>query len=161
MSNLTIIVAMTEEGGIGINNTIPWKLREDMAHFKKTTTGHPVIMGRKTYESIGRPLPNRRNIVITHNLMWKAEGVEVFHSLSEAIDAVDEDKAFIIGGAEVYAAAFPVVDKLIITQIHHTFCCDTFFPAIDSEKWKRVAMDTAYSEANDWYYSISAFVTRG
>src|SRR5476649_707740 len=117
MSLLTIIVATDQQGGIGINNTLPWRLPEDLAHFKRLTSGHPIIMGRKTFDSIGRALPNRRNIVITRNLDWRHEGIESAGSLDAAIALTGEEEAFIIGGAKIYADALPRADKLIVTEI--------------------------------------------
>lgn len=138
MTLLTIIVATDAQRGIGINNTLPWKLPEDMAHFKRLTTGHPIIMGRKTYDSIGRPLPNRRNIVITRNAGWCAEGVEAVHSLEQARALVaNEAEAFIIGGAQVYAEALAMADQLIVTEIGQTFECDAYFPPLGAE-WQQM-----------------------
>jgi len=114
-SRLTIIVATDARNGIGINNTLPWHLPEDLAHFKRTTSGHPIIMGRKTFESIGRPLPARRNIVITRNPDWRHDGVESVSSLAAAAALVGDAEAFIIGGAEIYAAAQPLTQRLIVT----------------------------------------------
>jgi dihydrofolate reductase len=103
MTSLTIIVAMDAQRGIGINNTLPWKLPEDLAHFKRVTTGHPIIMGRKTFDSIGRPLPNRRNIVITRNADWRHDGVEAVTSIEAAVALLDGADGYLIGGAEFIA----------------------------------------------------------
>src|SRR3954465_10521154 len=99
---LTIVVAIDSPRGIGVNNPLPWRLPEDLAHFKRTTSGHPIIMGRKTFDSIGRPLPNRRNIVITRNKDWEHAGVEAVTSLDAACTLVGESEAFVIGGAQIY-----------------------------------------------------------
>jgi dihydrofolate reductase len=155
-SNLTIVVATDAQRGIGINNTLPWRLPEDLAHFKRTTLGHPVIMGRKTFDSIGRPLPNRRNIVITRNREWKHEGVEAVGSLAEAIALVGDTPACIIGGAQIYAEALPHVERLVVTEIAKRFDCDAFFPQIDPRHWKEVAREQYHSAANGFDY---AFVT--
>ncbi|MRW93698.1 dihydrofolate reductase [Duganella sp. FT80W] len=155
MSQLTIIVATDAQRGIGINNTLPWKLPEDLAHFKRLTTGHPIIMGRKTFESIGRPLPNRRNIVITRNAEWTHEGVEVVGSVEAAIALLDGAEGFVIGGAEIYQQSLHLADTLIITQIAHTFDCDAFFPALDAS-WQETAREPHVSEASGLHY---AFVT--
>src|SRR3954447_15722788 len=101
-ARLTLIVATDRLRGIGINNTLPWRLPEDLAHFKRTTSGHPIIMGRKTFDSIGRPLPNRRSIVITRNPEWRHEGVEAVNSLDAAIALVGSGDAFVIGGAQIF-----------------------------------------------------------
>lgn len=155
-ARLTIIVATDRQRGIGINNTLPWRLPEDLAHFKRTTSGHPIIMGRKTFDSIGRPLPNRRNIVVTRNAEWKHEGVEAAPSLKAAAGMVGDAEAFIIGGAQVYAEALPYADRMIVTEIGKTFDCDTFFPEIDHRQWKEVARDRHHSEQSGFDY---AFVT--
>ncbi len=156
MALLTIVVATDANRGIGIHNTLPWRLPEDLAHFKRTTLGHPVIMGRKTFESIGRPLPNRRNIVVTRNPQWHHEGVEAAASLDAAIRLVGELPACIIGGAQIYAEALPHTDRLIVTEIGKSFDCDAFFPAIDAQQWQEVAREKHHSEQNGFDY---AFVT--
>ncbi|MCU6433763.1 dihydrofolate reductase [Undibacterium sp. Jales W-56] len=156
MSSFTIIVATDRQNGIGINNALPWHLPEDLAHFKRTTSGHPIVMGRKTFESIGRPLPNRRNIVISRNPDWQHEGVESVASLAAAQALVADQQTFIIGGAEIYQQALPLADTLIVTEIQQTFDCDTFFPAIDRSEWKEIARENFISEKNRLAY---AFVT--
>ncbi len=156
MTQLTIIVATDAQGGIGIHNTLPWHLPEDLAHFKRITSGHPIIMGRKTFDSIGRALPNRRNIVITGNPEWRHDGVESVASLDAALALVGPGPAFIIGGAQVFAAAIDRVDQVIVTEIASTFDCDTFFPALDRAVWEEVAREAYHSEPNGFDY---AFVT--
>ena len=128
MSHLTIIVATDQQGGIGIDNTLPWKLPEDLAHFKRLTTGHPILMGRKTFDSIGRPLPNRRNIVITRNPDWRHEGVEAVSSVEAAIALLNGAEGYVIGGAEIYQQSLALAQRLIITEIGRTFDCDAFSP---------------------------------
>lgn len=155
-SRLTIIVATDLQGGIGIDNKIPWRVPEDMAYFKRTTTGHPIIMGRKTFDSLGRPLPNRRNIVITRNAAWQHEGVESVSSLAQAIALLAGADAFIIGGAQIYVEALPYTARLLVTEIGKRYDCDTFFPAIDPQQWHEVARDQYHSESNNFDY---AFVT--
>lgn len=154
--HLTIVVAIDAARGIGIDNQLPWRLPEDLAHFKRTTMGHPVIMGRKTFDSIGRALPNRRNIVITRNTGWKHEGVEVAHSLQDALALVKDVPACIIGGAQIFEEALPLTGRLVVTHIEHTFPCDTFFPHIEPDVWKEVARESHRSETNGFDY---AFVT--
>jgi len=153
---LCVIVATDSAGGIGINNTLPWRLPEDLAHFKRTTSGHPIIMGRKTFDSIGRPLPNRRNIVITRNLDWSHPGVESVLSLEEAEKLVAGSDAYIIGGAQIYAQALPLAQRLIVTEINRRFDCDAFFPAIDLQQWQAVARESHHDATQDLDY---AFVT--
>ncbi|WP_175625485.1 MULTISPECIES: dihydrofolate reductase [Oxalobacteraceae] len=155
-AHLTIVVATDSNNGIGINNTLPWHLPEDLAHFKRTTSGHPIIMGRKTFDSIGRPLPNRRNIVITRNAEWQHAGVEAVTSLDAAKALVGDNQAFIIGGAQIYTDTVGQVDRLIVTKIDKSFDCDAFFPAIDPKLWKETAREQHHSEANGYDY---AYVT--
>ncbi|MFT5644270.1 MAG: dihydrofolate reductase [Janthinobacterium sp.] len=156
MTQLTIIVATDAARGIGIKNTLPWRLPEDMAHFKRLTTGHPIIMGRKTFDSIGKALPNRRNIVITRNLDWRCDGVETAASLEQAIALVGQDAAFIIGGAQIYAEAIHCADQIIITEIAATFDCDAFFPEPDPATWQQSARAAYHSDLNNFDY---AFIT--
>lgn len=156
MSSLTIIVATDSKLGIGINNALPWHLPEDLAHFKCTTSGHTIIMGRKTFDSIGRPLPNRRNIVVTRNRDWQHAGVEAVASLEEARSSLNNEMAFVIGGADIYRQALPLASQLIVTEIQAEFPCDAFFPAIDAAMWKEVHRETHYSEQKNLHY---AFVT--
>lgn len=156
MSTLTIIVATDQQGGIGINNTLPWKLPEDLAHFKRLTTGHPIIMGRKTFDSIGRPLPNRRNIVITRNANWRHDGVEAVGSVDAAIALLDGAEGYVIGGAEIYKQSMAVTDRLIVTEVGKSFDCDAFFPAIDHAVWEETARERHTSATAGLPY---AFVT--
>jgi dihydrofolate reductase len=156
-ARLTIVVATDMHRGIGIDNKLPWHLAEDMAHFKRTTTGHAVIMGRKTFDSIGRPLPNRRNIVITRNPGWKHEGVEAVTSIDAAIALLGDEEAFVIGGAQIYAEALLHTSKLVVTEIGKTFDCDAFFPPIDPAEWKEIAREQYHSEKNGFDYSFVTY----
>lgn len=160
MPNLTIIVAYDAERGIGINNTLPWRLPEDLARFKRITTGHAIIMGRKTFESIGRPLPGRRNIVLTRNINWQHDGVETVNSLQAALQLIDNinntAEAFVIGGSAIFTQALPLCNKLLITEIHRTLLCDTFFPIINNEVWQETEREAYHSDQNAFDY---AFVT--
>ncbi|PZE20716.1 dihydrofolate reductase [Paenibacillus xerothermodurans] len=137
---ISMIVAMDEQRGIGINNKLPWRLPEDTAFFKRTTIGHTVLMGRKTFESIGKPLPKRTNVVLTRDRSYRAEGCEMVYSVDEALEryrnGVPDDELFVIGGAEVYKLFMPHAAKLYVTEIAHRFGADTFFPEIDSSLWK-------------------------
>lgn len=155
-ARLTIIVAIDSQRGIGIGNTLPWRLPEDMAHFKRTTSGHPVIMGRKTFDSIGRPLPNRHNIVVTRNADWRHDGVDTVLSLDAAAALAGDTETFIIGGAQIYAETLPRATRLIVTEIGKVFDCDAFFPPIDLQQWKEVAREPHHSDQNGFDY---AFVT--
>ena len=156
-AHLTIVVATDRNNGIGINNTLPWHLPEDLAHFKRTTSGHPIIMGRKTFDSIGRPLPNRRNIVITRNAGWQHDGVEAVTSIDAAKALVGDANAFIIGGAQIYADTLAATNRLIVTQIDKAFDCDAFFPAIDSSQWREVARETHRSETGGFDFSYVTY----
>ncbi|RNF32046.1 diacylglycerol kinase [Massilia aurea] len=160
MSNvprLTLVVAIDAKGGIGIDNKMPWHLPEDFAHFKRVTLGKPVIMGRKTFDSIGRVLPGRRNIVITRNAGWSHEGAERATSLDAAIAMLDGAPASIIGGAQVFAQAMDLADAMIVTHIDNVFACDTFFPPIDAAVWRETARDSHHSEANGFDYAFVSY----
>lgn len=157
MSQLTLVVAVDANNGIGINNQLPWHLPEDLAHFKRTTSGHPIIMGRKTFDSIGRPLPNRRNIVITRNPDWQHDGVEAVTSIAAAKALVGDAPAFIIGGGQIFADTLAEADRLIVTHIDKVFDCDAFFPAIDPAQWKEVAREKHHSDANGFDFSYATY----
>ncbi len=159
---LSLIVAAAENGVIGRNDgSIPWKLSADMAYFKKTTMGHPIIMGRNTYESIGRPLPGRRNIVISRNTAYLAEGCEVVSSLEAAIDkaASSGDKEiFVIGGGAVYEQALPLANVLYITLVHASPEGDVRF-AYDPTQWKEVSREEHNAdEKNEYAYSFCKLI---
>jgi len=138
---LTLVVAMDAQRGIGVDNKLPWHLPEDLAHFKRVTLGHPIIMGRKTFDSIGRPLPKRRNIVVTRNADWSHEGVEVAGSLEEAVALAGGEPASIIGGAQIFRESMAIADRMIITHIDGAYRCDTFFPEIDPALWVETARE--------------------
>ncbi len=136
MNQLSIVVAIAENRAIGKNNQLLWHLPADLKHFKQITSGHTIIMGRKTYDSIGKPLPNRRNIVITRQSGLQIEGVEVVGSLEEAIALCKaENEVFVIGGAEIYQTALPLTQKIYLTTIHESFEADAFFPEINANEW--------------------------
>jgi len=156
MAHLTLVVAIDANNGIGIDNQLPWHLPEDLAHFKRVTLGRPIVMGRKTFDSIGRALPGRRNIVITRNAAWAHDGVETAASLEQAIALLDGARASIIGGAQVFNEALAVADEMIVTHIDHVFDCDTFFPAIDPAGWVETARERHHAPAIGCDY---AFVT--
>lgn len=143
---LIIIVARAKNGVIGADNQLPWKLPEDLKHFKETTLGHPIIMGRNTWESLGRPLPGRRNIVVSRNTRYSPEGAEVFSSLDDAIDACSgSDKVFIIGGAQIYEQAMNMADTLIVTEVDIEVVGDAHFPNIDPENWEEIARESHHN----------------
>lgn len=131
---ISLIVAHDEQRVIGYKNGMPWHLPGDLKYFKEQTMGKPTIMGRKTFESIGRPLPGRRNIIITRNESYQADGIETVASLDEALVlARDVPEIMIIGGEQIFRLALPIADRLYITAIHHSFTGDTFFPEYESE----------------------------
>lgn len=134
---VTLIAAMDRNYAIGADNKLLWHLPADMAFFKKMTTGKTVLMGRKTYESLGRPLPNRRNIVLTRQQELEIEGCEVVHDLKEALDRFRGEELMVIGGAEIYALALPYADKLLLTEVDAVIGgSDAFFPKFDKSKWR-------------------------
>lgn len=138
---ISIIVAVAENGVIGDRNRLLWHISEDLRRFKALTTGHPVVMGRKTCESLGRPLPNRRNVVISRQETQIA-GCEVVHSLDEALALFPADEeVFIIGGAQIYAAALPIADRFYLTRVGHAYEGDTRFPDWNPDDWQLVASE--------------------
>ena len=138
---ISLIVAMAKNRVIGNNNQMPWHLPADFAYFKKVTLGHPVIMGRKTFESIGRPLPGRRNIVVSRNPAFRAEGIEVVPSLDAAISACQSADVFVIGGATLYAEALPFVDRIFLTEVDAMPEGETLFPLLEKNQWREVARE--------------------
>ena len=148
---LALIAACARGGVIGIDNRLPWHLPEDMKFFRETTRGKPVIMGRKTWESLPdafRPLPGRINIVISRNPGFQAAGGTVVGSLKDALAAAsDAEIAFVIGGAELYRQALPLADRLYLTEIDRDFAGDAFFPAFDRDAWQEVSRDARIAES--------------
>jgi len=137
---ISIIVAMDRNRVIGKDDRMPWKLPADLAYFRKVTLGHTVVMGRKTFESIGKPLDGRKNIILTRDRGYAKEGCTVVHSIEEALKMIqDEEECFIIGGAEIYSAFLPYTQKLYITYIDHEFEGDTYFPEINYGEWRMVS----------------------
>lgn len=165
MASLAVIVAVADNGVIGRNNALPWRIPADLQYFKRTTLGKPVIMGRKTFESIGRPLPGRANIVITRDAGYAADGVRVVGSLQDAlalagdialIDGVDE--AVVIGGAEIYRLAVPVADRLYVTEVHAEVEGDALMPAVDWTQWREVSRERCAAEdPNPYDYSFVVY----
>ena len=155
---ISIIVAIAQNGTIGDKNALLWHIKEDMRFFRTTTSGHPVIMGRKTFESLGsKPLPKRKNIVITRSDV-EFEGAFVAHSLEEAIAMADDDaEVFIMGGAQIYAQALDIADRMYITRVERDYEGDTSFPEVDYSKWKLVA-EELYERGED-YDSPFSFLT--
>jgi dihydrofolate reductase len=143
---VVLIAAVAENGVIGRNNALPWHIRSDLQHFKRLTVGRPVVMGRKTYESIGKPLKDRTNIVITRDPGYAAEGIVVAHSLDTAMQKARDDakergadSIAVIGGSGVFNETLPMADRLEITEVHASPEGDTFFPPIDTKNWRETA----------------------
>ena len=147
----SVIVAIAENGVIGGDNRLLWHIGEDLRRFKALTSGHPVIMGRRTWESLGRPLPNRTNVVITRQPLV-LDGCTVVHSLAEALALFrDEEEVFIIGGAQIYAEAMPLADRFYLTRVGHAYEGDTRFPAWNEADWQLVASE-AFSRGAEYPY---------
>lgn len=153
MKSIHAIVAVASDWAIGRQGELLCYLPADMKHFKEATMGHSIIMGRKTFESFPRrPLPGRQNIVITHNKDWQYPGTTVAHSLEEAIAAAETEISFIIGGAQIYEQALPLVEVLHLTQIHARWAsADTFFPSIDLKEWQEVNREHHESDHRNAY----------
>ncbi|WP_035384294.1 dihydrofolate reductase [Ferriphaselus sp. R-1] len=145
--SLAIVVAMAQNRTIGIDNTLPWRCPEDLQHFKALTMGHHLIMGRKTFDSIGKALPGRTTVVVTRNTAWAAPGCIAAHSLQQAIDACRGDEiAFVVGGAELYAQALPLVDTLYVTEIGQPVTGDAHFPDFSPEAWQETERRSSSQE---------------
>jgi dihydrofolate reductase len=155
---LSMVVAMSQNRVIGKNNQLPWHLPADLKHFKHLTMGHPIIMGRKTYESIGKPLPGRDNIILTRDASFEAPGCIVVTSINEALESADlEDlkEIFIIGGTQIYQALLPRVERIYLTLVHHHFDGDAFFPELDKKIWlEKICVNHLADEANPYPYSF-------
>lgn len=138
---LTLVVALDRKNGIGAGNQLLWHLPADLKHFKDITSGHPVIMGRKTYESIGKPLPNRTNIVVSQRKDWFEEGILIVGSLKEALKfarKIDEE-VFVIGGGNIYAQTIDIADRLEVTTVDAELAAEVFFPPINTEIWEKTS----------------------
>ncbi|KRE83948.1 dihydrofolate reductase [Paenibacillus sp. Soil766] len=151
--SISFIFAMDRNRAIGVNNKLPWHLPGDLKFFKNVTMGHPILMGRKTYESIGKPLPGRRNVILTQNTAYQAEGCEVIHSVDEAIDAFQEQELFVIGGAEIFKLFASHVTRMYITYIEDEFEADTFMSDLDLSNWTLVSSEQGErNEKNPYEY---------
>ena len=148
MSCVSVIAAVADNNAIGLDNGLPWHLPEDLKHFRSLTMGHHIIMGRKTYESLGRLLPGRTTVIVTRQTDYCVAGALVAGSLEEAISlCANDDEVFVIGGAELYKLALPVADKLYLTEVSGEFAADTFFPEYDKAAWREVAHERLVSES--------------
>lgn len=153
---LSLIVAMDQKGVIGVNNALPWRLSDDLKNFKAITMGKPIIMGRKTWESIGKPLPGRDNVIITRNPEYAAPGCIVCHSLDDAIRYfAGVPEIFIIGGRDIFSAALDKADRIYLTEVHADVEGDTWFPVFDRSEWREVNHhDFAANEKNEYSFSV-------
>ncbi|MDD5570620.1 MAG: dihydrofolate reductase [Bacteroidales bacterium] len=162
MTVVSIIVAVAENNVIGKDNKLIWHLPADLAHFKSITMGHHIIMGRKTFESIGKPLPGRTSVIITKQKDYKADGCIAVSSLEEALKvAVNDAEVFIVGGAEIYRQSIDVAGKIYFTKVYESFEGDVFFPEIDMNKWKISSKTNFFpDEKNKFKYSFIIFVKK-
>lgn len=163
MRGFELIVAMDRNRAIGKNGGIPWHIPNDLKHVQRKTTGKTLVMGRSTFESIGKPLRNRRNIVLTSDSTFSEEGIETANSVEGVLSLLSpEEEVVIFGGSKVYEAFLPYVTKMYITKVHHAFDkCDTFFPDIDMEEWEEVSNEQGeYDFHNCYSYSFHEYVKR-
>lgn len=157
---LTLVVAYSDNRVIGRDNALPWKLPGDLAHFKRTTLGSPIIMGRKTWESLGRPLPGRTNVVVSRNTEYAAPGAVVVPTLQAAVQACgDVADAYVIGGAQIYEQALPLAQRLIATEVHAVVEGDAFFPALPAEQWQEISREPQSAE-NGYAYDFVVYERR-
>ncbi|SFN24383.1 dihydrofolate reductase [Formivibrio citricus] len=150
-----LIAAVARNRAIGLDNQLLWRLPEDLKRFKALTTGHPILMGRKTFESLGRPLPGRRNVVVSRNPEWQTAGAEVFASLEAALAAcAGAEKVFVIGGAEIYRQALPLTDVLDLTEVDDAPHGDVFFPELEAAVWQEVSREAHQDAASGIRYDF-------
>lgn len=161
---ISIISAIAKNNEIGKNNGLLWDMPVDLKHFKEITSGHPIIMGQKTFESLGRPLPNRKNLVLTLDENFKAEGVKTFHSLVEINDFIQksDEEFFVIGGGQIYRLFMSSADKLYITHVDGDFPdADTYFPIIEESKWQKIKEEKHEpDEKNNYAYSFVEYIKK-
>lgn len=156
--SISFIFAMDQNRAIGKDNKLPWHLPADLNFFKNVTTGHSILMGRKTYESIGRPLPRRRNVVLTQNANFTAEGCEVIHAVDEALQRFGDEELFVIGGTEMFRLFLPYVTRMYITQIEYKFEADVFFPEMDMKGWRLISNEQGVQdEKNPYVYFFQIY----
>ncbi|WP_226530521.1 dihydrofolate reductase [Metabacillus niabensis] len=150
---ISLIVAMDKYRLIGRDNQLPWHLPQDLAYFKKVTMNHKIIMGRKTFESIGRPLPGRENIIVTRDSTYSQEGCTILHSIDEILElsSRSDEELFVIGGAEIFKEILPVSDRLYITEIDDEFEGDTYFPDRKETEWKKISVEKGTKDAKNPY----------
>jgi len=159
---VTLIAALASNGAIGLAGKMPWHLPGELKHFKEATMGKPIVMGRKTWESIGRPLPGRHNIIVTRDQEFQAEGCDVVRSLEEAFRVARGLEVMIIGGGQLYAQAMPLATRMILTEIDHTPEADTWFPEWDRSAWQSVGSRNVHADAqNPFSYTVQEFIRSG
>jgi dihydrofolate reductase len=159
--NVSLVAAMGKNRELGFHNKLPWHLPDDLKRFKEVTRGHAVIMGRKTFESIGRPLPQRKNIVITRNATYAAPGCSVVHSIEDALrEAADDAEIFVIGGAEIYKLALPYANKMYLTFVEAAPQADAYFPEFNKSDWNVVREEAHAADAAHPYPFVFAVFAR-
>ncbi|MEJ8305568.1 dihydrofolate reductase [Saccharibacillus sacchari] len=159
MPTITLIWAQAENGVIGRDNALPWRIPADMAYFKRETLGKAVVMGRKTWESFGsKPLKDRKNIVITRDASYAAEGAYIVHSIDEALSAADSEEVMVIGGSEIYELYLPIADRLRVTRVRESFEGDAVFPTVDWSSWLLISSEEGMrDEKNVYRYEFEVY----
>lgn len=159
MPTITLIWAQGENGVIGRDNALPWRIPADMAYFKRETVGKTVVMGRKTWESFGsKPLKDRKNVVLTRDPSYTADGADVVHSIEDALSAADGEEVMIIGGSEIYALSLPIADRLRVTRVRESFEGDAVFPTIDWSSWLLISSQEGIrDEKNVYRYEFEVY----
>ena len=156
---ITLVAAMGQNRAIGLAGEMPWHLPAELQHFKKATMGKPIVMGRKTWEAVGRPLPGRQNIVVTRNRLYQAEGCQVVGSLVEAVNIAEAYEVMVIGGGELYRQALPLASRMVLTMIDCEPEADTWFPEWDPTSWQLIGSERfAADEKNDYAFEVTEWV---
>ncbi len=160
---ISFVVAIGQNNVMGKDNAIPWHIPADLKFFKKVTMGHPIVMGRKTYDSIGKPLPGRENIIMTRNQHYAQEGCTIIHTVEELLKLEEKnEEVCVIGGAEIFKITFPHADRLYLTKINHEFEGDTFFPDFDESEWKIISEEKGpKDEKNPYDYTFFIYERKG
>jgi len=159
--HITLVAAMGKNRGIGLDGKLPWRLPGELQHFKRTTMGKPVVMGRKTWESIGRPLPGRQNLVVSRNPAYRAEGCQVVASLVEAVETAESFELMVIGGGELYRQALPLASRMVLTVVDAEPDADTWFPDWNAAEWMLITSErSAADQDNPLAFEINEWVRR-
>lgn len=149
---ISAVVAMSDNRAIGKDNQLLWHLPRDLQHFKKITLGKPILMGRKTFQSIGRPLPGRQNIILTQDKEFIAEGCVIVNSIQGALDSIkNQEEVCVIGGADIYRQMLPILNRIYLTIVHHEFAADAYFPELDSDEWKEIERVECEADEKNMY----------